>query len=485
MKTILLLFDTLNRKMLEPYGCDWVKTPNFARLAQKSVTFDTCYVGSLPCMPARRELHTGRYNFLHRSWSPLEPFDDSMPEILKNSSVYTHLISDHQHYWEDGGCNYHNRYNTWEIVRGQEGDCWKASVEDPEIPEHRGRMWRQDVINRRYIKSEEDFPVAQVFDLGLKFLQENKDSDNWFLHMETFDPHEPFNAPQRFRDLYPHDYDGPHFDWPDYRNVTESKSEVDHCRYEYAALLSTCDAYLGKLLDYMDENKMWDDTALIVCTDHGFLLGEHDSWAKCVHPMYEEIAHTPFFVWDPRLGIKNERRKALVQTIDIAPTVLDMFNIAPTPDMQGHNLKTVLQNDTSVRDYALFGLHGAQVNITDGRYVYMRDYVNDNKPLYNYTLMPTHMRAMFSKEEIRTMELHPGFAFTKNCPVMRFDSIPDGGDVQPKSRFGTRLYDLQTDPDQKNPITEKEIETKLVDNMVKMMKEAEAPEEQFKRLGLV
>ena len=129
MKAVMLMFDSLNREMLEPYGCSRIRTPNFKRLARRSVRFDQCYAGSLPCMPARRELHTGRYNFLHRSWGPVEPFDDSMPQILKNNGVYTHLISDHVHYWEDGGATYHQRYNSWETVRGQEGDKWKCLPE--------------------------------------------------------------------------------------------------------------------------------------------------------------------------------------------------------------------------------------------------------------------------------------------------------------------------------------------------------------------
>ena len=116
MKAVMLMFDSLNREMLQPYGCKWVFTPNFQRLSEKCVRFDNCYAGSLPCMPARRELQTGRYNFLHRSWGPLEPYDDSMPQILKNNGVYTHLVSDHVHYWEDGGATYHSRYNSWEYI---------------------------------------------------------------------------------------------------------------------------------------------------------------------------------------------------------------------------------------------------------------------------------------------------------------------------------------------------------------------------------
>jgi arylsulfatase A-like enzyme len=97
MKAIMLMFDSLNRHMLPPYGAQGVHAPNFTRLAERCVTFDNCYVGSMPCIPARRELHTGRYNFLHRSWGPLEPFDDSMPAILGRAGVYTHLTTDHQH----------------------------------------------------------------------------------------------------------------------------------------------------------------------------------------------------------------------------------------------------------------------------------------------------------------------------------------------------------------------------------------------------
>ena len=104
MKVIMVTYDSLNTRFLPNYGCDWVKAPNFERFGRMAVTFDHCYCGSMPCMPARRELHTGRYNFLHRCWGPIEPYDDSMPEILSKNGYHAHLVSDHGHYWEDGGC---------------------------------------------------------------------------------------------------------------------------------------------------------------------------------------------------------------------------------------------------------------------------------------------------------------------------------------------------------------------------------------------
>ena len=68
------------------------------------------------------------------------------------------------------------------------------------------------------------------------------------------------------------------------------------------ALLSQCDHYLGKLLDFMDQHGLWDDTMRIVTTDHGFLLGEHGWWGKNRPPFYEELPHIPLFIWDPRCG---------------------------------------------------------------------------------------------------------------------------------------------------------------------------------------
>ena len=491
MKAIMVMFDSLNRRLLPPYGCDWVQAPNFQRLAEKSLTFDNCYLASAPCMPARRELHTGRYNFLHRSWGPIEPFDDSMPQILRENGVYTHLVTDHVHYWEDGGLTYHTRYQSYELVRGQEGDQWKGWVEPPpdvpaktrlDAPDQPARMWVQDWINRRYMPTPDEQPQAKTFRLGLEFMRTNRDADNWFLQIETFDPHEPFFSHHRYKELYPHDYDGPPFDWPSYGPVVEPPEQVAHVRYEYAALVSMCDEQLGKVLDLMDELQMWSDTMLIVCTDHGFLLGEHDWWAKNVQPWYNEVAHTPLFIWDPRSGGAGERRQSLVQMIDFPATLLEFFGLPLPPDMRGVPLKETLVDDRPVREAALFGVHGGHVNVTDGRYVYMRAPANpENQPLYEYTLMPTHIRSHFGLEELRTATLARPFSFTKGLRVLRTEARP-WIEAHP---FGTLLFDLATDPAQEHPLDDPDLEGRMIDLLIRLMVANDAPPEQFERLGLV
>ncbi|MBV7339012.1 sulfatase [Chloroflexi bacterium TSY] len=494
MKAIMIMFDSLNRHMLPSYGCEWTHAPNFQRLAERTVQFNNAYVGSMPCMPARRELHTGRYNFLHRSWGPLEPFDDSMPELLKQNGIYTHLATDHQHYFEDGGATYHQRYSSWNFQRGQEGDLWKGEVANPEIPEtvtvrkieakdgkQINSMWRQDWINRKYMPTVESQPQHRTFSDGMEFIQTNHNEDNWFLQLETFDPHEPFFTHQKYKELYPHDYDGPHFDWPPYRPVQETPEEVAHMRYQYAALLSMCDDYLGKVLDQMDALNLWEDTMLIVCTDHGFLLGEHDWWAKIVMPFYNEVAHTPLFIWDPSSRRQDEQCDALAQMIDLPATLLEYFGIDLPPDMQGIPLGDAVASNAATREAVLYGVHGGHVNVTDGRYVYMRAPVApDNTPLHEYTLMPTHMRNRFDPQELQDIQLAEPFSFTKGCRVMKVA----GRSWINYHQYGTLLFDLQADPCQENPIQDQAIEARMIDHLVRLMKENDAPSEQFERMGL-
>ncbi len=478
MRAIILMFDSLNRHLLPPYAETFVDAPNFARLAEKAVTFDNFYAGSLPCMPARRELHTGRYNFLHRSWGPLEPFDDSMPEMLKNAGVHTHLVSDHQHYWEDGGGTYHTRYNTWEFFRGQEGDNWKGDADALRGARFPASMRRQDEVNRRYMQTEDQHSQTRTVDAGIEFLETNVGADRWMLQIELFDPHEPFFVHQRFKDRYPSDYTGPAMDWPDYSKVVEPEDQVEHIRREYAALVSMCDHSLGRVLDFMDANGMWDDTMLIVNTDHGFLLGEHGWWAKSVQPWFNELVHLPMFLWDPRSGGRDTRRGDLAQTIDIAPTVLRFFGLEPTDDMLGRDLALADE-----RPAALFGIHGGHVNVTDGRYVYMRASVDAaNGPIEDFTLMPTHMRSRFAVAELAAWEPAEPFAFTKGLRTIRVDA--HAAFRINSWQHGTLLWDLEHDPAQHTPIVDDTVELRMLRLLVQLLHDNDAPASVYERLGL-
>ncbi len=493
MKAIMLMFDSLNKHLLSAYGSDRAITPNFQRLKERTVRFDNFYVGSMPCMPARRELHTGRYNFLHRGWSPLEPFDDSMPEILKKHGVHTHLVTDHKHYWRDGGATYHSRYSTHEFVRGQEGDAWKGVVEKPhydyesgepeEIKQRRITSRVQHQINVQYMQDEEDHHLVRTINHGLDFIDTNHASDNWFLQLECFDPHEPFFVPEKYLKMYgiedPTQFDG----WPPYYFVTESDERKSLIQKYYMALLTMVDAAVGRVLDHMDRYDLWKDTMLIVNTDHGFLLGEHEWWGKNIMPLYNEVANIPFFMWHPAYGCAGESRQALAQTIDIPATLLDGFGLQKPADMQGVSLLPALRDDTPVREYALFGYHGCHINITDGRYVYMRSpIVQEIAGLYEYTLMPTRINRRFTPAELQNATLRPAFTFTKGCPVLKVPA--ESVMTRHADRFGHRLYDLECDPRQRTQSRDEQAARRLCQAIVALMQDSDAPEELYPRYGL-
>lgn len=489
----MVMFDSLNRHMLSAYGSENVISPNFQRLAEKCTTFDNFYAGSLPCMPARRELHTGRYNFLHRSWGPFEGYDDSSVKMLSDHGIYTHLVTDHWHYWEEGGGVYWNQYDTYEFVRGQEGDHWKGIVDHETPPHIDGRTdfcGRQEYINREYMKEEQNQSIAVTFSKGLEFMEKNKDSDNWFLQIESFDPHEPFFTQERYKEMYPNDYDGPQFDWPGYHPVRESEDAIRECRRNYFALVTQCDFYLGKVLDFMDEHDMWKDTMLIVNTDHGFLLSEHGWWGKLLMPYWNEISHTPFFIHDPRRESEGKRNSSLCQTIDIAPTLLDYFGIEKTEDMMGINLGKALDGEND-REYALFGQFGLHVNITDGRYVYMRaprkKYEN---VLSNYMLIPHSYPGAVDVDTLKTRKEGREFTFSKGIKVPSYEGgwyVKTLKGFPPKEVYenGDLLYDTLSDPGQNHPIHDEAVEKRMIEAMVKLMMENDTPEDMYQRLGLL
>lgn len=495
MKAIIILFDSLNKRYLPPYGCEEVEAPSFLELGQRCTVFDNSYVSSMPCIPARRDMHTGRPHFLHREWGPLEPYDQSVFSILKKNGIYSHLITDHYNYWEEGGTGYHTKYSTFEFIRGQEGDRCLGRAAAPEIPEvlkapksHAGNSesgsWKTNWVNRglQNPADKETYPLSAVFRKGAQFLRENASEDNWVLQIESFSPHEPFLVPDEYREKYKDEYQGPVYDWP--RGKVEDYEDniiIEHIRSLYKSLVTACDDCLGQILHLMDELDLWKDTLLIVGADHGILLGEHGYWSKNVMPYYNEIANTPLFIHDPRYPGHGQHRKSLVQMIDWAPTLLDFFGIDDIPDeMTGAPLNKVLADDEPVRDSAIYGVFSGHVNIVDERYIYMRAARPGRENcISNYTLLPLHMFRPFYKEELSRAQLTPSLSYTQGCPLLKIPS----GDLYHVAEFGNLLFERK-DIEQRHPLVNPKVETQMCQKLVQNMRALEAPKEQYYRLGL-
>ncbi|MCR5753203.1 MAG: sulfatase [Acetatifactor sp.] len=495
MKTILILMDTLNRHMLKTYNENGEAiTPNIDRLAKKSVVFENHFIGSAPCMPARRDILTGRVNFLERGWGPIEPMDVTFPRILRQNGIFSHIVTDHCHYAELGGEGYMQCYNTWDMIRGQETDVWASSVKEPTYPEHYiGRVGREYQCNRSRFETDADYPTPKTFAAATKWLQENRGADNFFLQVESFDPHEPFDATEEFKAMYPDDFET-FYEWPRYDNLgkDETPEALEHLRHMYYATLSMADKWLGKLLDEMDAQNLWEDTMVIFTSDHGHMLGEHNATGKNRFHAWNEMSNIPLFVHLPGDAYAGERVRALTQNIDIMPTVLDFFGIkTDLSKVHGKSWMPLFEGAKSIREYAIYGWFGKPVNITDGRYTYFRAPASrDNTPLYQYYQMPVTFQGYLGKnladEEKKYLTAGKYLSWTDEL-VYRLDqgtlTLGKPKDMAEEA-YETRLFDLITDPQQNHPLQDSEVEDRMKQALIQTMKEHDTPLEQLERLGL-
>lgn len=489
MRTVVVLLDSMNRHFLRVYGNKWVKTPNIDRLAEDAVILDNHWLGSAPCMPARRDIFTGRLNFLERNWGGIEPYDITLQQKLRENDIFTHITTDHTHYVETGGENYLQQFNTWEIIRGQEFDAWGSRVKPPELPEkYHGKVAEQYELNRANFKKERDYPTPKTMSSACDWVDNNRGADDFLLMVEGFDPHEPFDTPEKYLELYEDDYEGPLYEWSGYEQVEEDSAATRHLRKKYAATLSMADQWLGKLMDRLQENEMWEDTLFILTTDHGHLLGEHGWTGKNDMHVYNELAHLPLMIKLPGNKRAGDRVEALTQNIDLMPTILEYYDIEIPETVRGKSLKGVLEKNVSEKDHrevALYGWHGKTVNITDGRYTYFRAPAReDNHPCYIYGAVPTTLWSFLGRGKEDQIEMGRFLEYT-DYPVYKIPVTAEGREDRSIQHIrDTLLFDLKNDYNQRNPVEDPEIEKRMAAKLKAALQKAGAPEEQFERLDL-
>jgi arylsulfatase A-like enzyme len=400
MNAILILCDTLRRDHCGPYArgralneCwsaeqpEWVvPTPNMDRLGAQGTVFTNCYCGSTPCMPARRDIYTGRYEFLERGWGPLEEEDLDLPRQVsgppnlsltrqtRDGYPVSSLITDHFHLWEQGSGNYHMGYSGFEFIRGIEADNWLTDPVDFPCPAAERlskleRHYRNIHLTRR---SEEDWFPAQVFTKAADWLRRNRSHESFYLHLDCFAPHEPWDPPEELVRMF--DPDGYIEGWTgavayDQWERHYTPRELRNIQARYAAQVVLVDRWLGRLWEAMDELDLWRDTMVILTTDHGTYNGDHGRVGKLQTHQHDACAHIPFVVCHPDFG-HGEERPQLVQLVDSYPTVLAALGRPCPQERHGINLLPVLEDPSAAtRSHAVYGMFGNSVSVTDGRWV--------------------------------------------------------------------------------------------------------------------
>lgn len=493
---IVILLDSLNRHMLGAYGGTEFETPVLDAFAKTAVRFDNHYTGSLPCMPARHDILCGALDFLWRPWGSVEIWEDAITYELRKTGVVSQLISDHPHLFETGGENYHGDFNAWAYERGHEGDAWKTrpdpswagapSMGRPHMPYDDSRGWFQ---------GEADFPGPRTMAAAARWIDDNAGHhDRFFLFVDEFDPHEPFDTPEPWASKYDPEWEGPHLIWPPYMQGAIEKGvlterQARQLRAQYGGKLSMIDHWLGKVLDAVDRNGIADDTAIIICTDHGHYLGEKDIWGKPGVPVYATLGHIPLLIRWP--GVEPGARQALTTSVDIFATLCEAFGVHVRQRTHGQSLIPVLTGETDkVRDWLLTGVWGREVQIVTDRWKYVRGPVGANAPLSmmsnRWSTMPTHVVdkhvAMPLPDERAFLDRMPGSSIpVLHQPFAEGDHVP----FWALTRFsGAHLYDRLADPDETTNLAGGPQEAEMAALLAQALSELEAPKSQFQRLGL-
>ncbi len=503
---VVIMFDSMQYNYLACNGNTWMKTPNLDRFARESFVFDNCYIEGLPTVPCRRAMHTGRYTLPDVGWSPLRMEDTTIADLCWGSNIDTAFIFDSPPH-RLPKFNFTRGFDKVWFVHGHELDHTFYAKDDlihldpkdyheAHSLEAYGKAAGEQAVHvvleetecylkqRQYWKSDEDQNVAKVMKKAISYLEDRDPNKPFYLWIDNFDPHEPWDAPS----VYDPELKCPYN--PDYKGKDQflpinglvegvyTEDELHHIRMLYAEKISVCDKWMGYFMDNAKRLGLEKDTMFMVVNDHGEPLGngEHGhGLMRKVRPWpYEELVHGIMMIKAP--GIKPGRSNAFVQSCDVAPTVCDWLGLGVRDFHQGKSVLPICRGEVEkVRDFAIAGYFKYSWSIIthDWSYIHWVKLGDDTKQsmagIYGGTL--AHMKEIQPGYKSQTGMSHEEIALKQAATL-------DGEDqwtCTPGSRADVpakdELYNRKTDMAQLNNVIDKHPEAakKLWDELREFM----------------
>ena len=404
MKAIFIMADTFRRDHVGAYGNKWIHTPHLNRVAGESVLFEGAHIGAFPTGPARRDLMLGLGDpgFPFNRWKQFEPEEVTLPERLAERKVPSMLVTDTKN-MVTLGKNLYKGFTAWAFNRGQEGEpCWldeNVPLEwpvEPHLIRYPAWRWHQVLINRANRKVETDWFAPGTYKIAIEWLERNYRRKSFFLWLDTFDPHEPWDPPQHYVDLYDPGYKGRIFEAPTYgfrKALGMTKRELEQLRARYAGEVSMVDACVGRLMETLDRLGIRDEVMIVFTSDHGAYFdypgdnglvckpaavgadgmimaggGKHKK-PQTFLPHLPGVSRIPLLIHMP--GQKECRRVSqIVQPWDVTATILDAFGVASPTDALGRSLMPLIRGlKMKGREAAILGTN-TMVQAMTRRWIY-------------------------------------------------------------------------------------------------------------------
>ena len=378
MPNVLLICVDDLRPELKSFGAAHIFSPNIDNLAENGISFRKHFVNAPSCGPSRYTLLTGQYGpagnnalFLRASRiaQGTEAIDPSMPEWFRTHGYTTVSVGKVSHHPGGRGGEDWNDSTIIEIP-----EAWDKHLMPVAEWEHpRGAMHGLAHGEIRIIAGDMDvfqtvvgddniYPDGAIINEALKqlgVLSADKGKP-FFLAIGIIKPHLPFGAPKSYFDRY----EGvklpeiEHPQKPEGKTTWHGSGEfmkynrwgkdpnsdadfADEVRRHYAACVSYADAQVGRVLAELKSTGADKNTIVVLWGDHGWHLGEHAIWGK--HSLFEESLHSPLIIQYPGMNNKGSKTDALVETLDIFPTLCDLTGVEIPEFVQGVSLKEILE----------------------------------------------------------------------------------------------------------------------------------------------
>lgn len=387
LNLIVIVADTFRADNLACYGPRWLEqleTPNLDRFAGNSTIFADAYPEIMPTIPIRRTLYTGRralpsyYFRQHESvqlagWHPLYYEDVTLAETLFEAGYVNALVSSLYHQFKPGR-NFQRGFQTWRWIRGLEADYYGTSphglldVSDLVSSEYMARFpalhgfLSQYKANRNLWRQEGESVCQIAAQTAIRWLNDNHDQKPFYLQVESFDPHEPWDPPRRFLEKYLPNATGPSFIEPPYDTVPLSDDIKQRMRANYAGAVNCADYWIGRLLDTIEQFGLFENSVVVFMADHGAMLGEHEQFLKGPDKLRGQVTHIPLLVRAPGNQHAGEKVRGFVQIPDVMPTLLDLMALKPPSRATGSNFwPLVTGTSSSIHDHVVqaYGWVGA------------------------------------------------------------------------------------------------------------------------------
>ena len=383
------------RPLINSYGYPQMKTPNLDKLASEGVQFNQAYTNIAVCGASRASILTGVRGSKSRFVKYYTRADEDLPKaitlakLFKQNGYTTGSIGKIYHEWRDN-------FDEWDIYRNfrEQRDYQskktlrmieKRKERNPNNPNNFiGPAWE-------YADVEDDaYTDGKLTDFAIKTLGDFKDSKKpFFLAVGYVSPHLPFIQPKKYGEMYDDSdltisrektipknaHSRSYHNWDELRNgyldipkkgPVSLNTEKELIKSYYASV-SYLDALVGKLIKSLNDLGLRDNTTIVFWSDHGFFLGEHGFW--CKHHTFQEAIHVPLIISAPNMT-KNEKTDALVEYVDIYPTLSELAGIEAPDYIHGESLVPILKNPSQKFKSEIYSRYQMREVVQDLDYSY-------------------------------------------------------------------------------------------------------------------